>query len=139
MSDTILLKETSMKIKSFSLLLTLFSLLLLSSCNFFGPSTTTHRVTLASGESYDINLGISGDEHGAMVTTRPLHAAHSQTMRDTLNYEVHFLYTPNSSYIGEDYVKVGIHTIDTMSGWDCIIDDTYFDSYIEFIFTIAEL
>lgn len=123
-----------------TLFIVLITLLALSSCNLSGPSTATYMVTLSPGESCDMNLGISGDEQGAMVTTSPLHAAHSQTIRDTLNYEVHFLYTPDPSYIGEDYVKVGIHTIDIMTGWDCIIDpDTFFDSYVEFYFTIAEL
>ena len=118
------------------LLLTLFSLLLLS-CNLFGPNTTTYDVTLSPGETYDINLGQSSDEEGVLITDQPLHGLGSGTWRDTTSYEMHFMYVPDSGYVGTDYVKIALVNLDLEPSWS---SEYYPDiqSYVEFNFTIEE-
>ena len=118
-------------------LLSLTPLLLLffSACNLFGPDTATYDITLLSGETYDINLGQSGDEEGLLFITRPLHGLGSGTWRDTVTFEMHFMYVPDSGYVGTDYVKLAMISYDLENGWDCEFDPDI-ESYVEFNFTI---
>jgi len=115
------------------LLLSLTPLLLffLIGCNLFTPNTTTYDVTLSPGEAYDINLGQSGDEEAALMSIQPLHASVSETYRDTINWDVHYRYVPDSSYVGTDYVKFELAYLENL------YDSSFkIEGYIEINFTI---
>ena len=116
-----------------SLLLTLLSLLLLTSCNLFTPNTTTYDVTLEPGESYDIDLDWTGYDKAALIKIEPAHASISRTYHDTTNYNIHYCYTPDSSYTGRDYVKIQLEYLEHLY-------DSSFktEGYVEINFTICE-
>ena len=125
-----------MKTKLSSLIL-LIALLVLSACNLFGPTTTTYNVTLEPGQSYDINLGQSGDEEGVGILISPLHASVSETYRDTINWDVHYHYVSDSSYTGSDYVKLELNSYYIENPWNSYMEVTT-EGYVEINFNIID-
>ena len=123
------------KLTSFILLI---ALLALSACNLFSPNTTTHNVTLIVNRSYDINLGQGGDEQGVNIVVAPLNAAVSETYRDTVDYSVHYRYTPNLNYTGTDYVKLELLSYEIGDPWDSYMG-VETEGYVVINFTIIGL
>jgi hypothetical protein len=121
-----------------ALLLPLFSLLLLASCNLFNSNTSTYDITLEPGQSYDINLGQSGDEEASIMSIQPLHASVSETYRDTINWDVHYHYVPYSSYVGTDYVKFELASYYQENPWNSYMEVTT-EGYVEINFTIENI
>lgn len=126
-----------MKTKLTSLIL-LIAVLALSACKLFSPDTTTHNVTLIVNQSYDINLGQGGDEQGVSIVVAPLNAAVSETYRDTVNYEIHYRYTPNLNYTGTDHVKLELLSYEIGDPWDSYMG-VETEGYVEINFTIIGL
>jgi len=123
------------KLTSFILLI---ALLALSACKLFTPNTTTHNVTLIVNRSYDINLGQGGDEQGVNIVVAPLNAAVSETYRDTVDYSVHYRYTPNLNYTGTDYVKLELLSYEIGDPWDSYMG-VETEGYVVINFTIIGL
>lgn len=124
-------KRYIMKTK-LTLFILLIALLALSSCDLFGPSTETYNITLSPGEIYELDLERSGDEESAAFWTLALHAAVSETFRDTINYSIHYRYQSESGYTGNDYVKLALMYHE--NPWDATIETT---GYVEINFTIS--
>ncbi len=68
------------------------------------------------------------------MSVHPLHAAVFQTYLDTLIWEVHYSYVPDSVYVGTDYVKINLISL-TMVSWESEIET---EGYVEINFTIID-
>lgn len=64
-------------------------------------------VTLRNDETYALDLNISGDEEGAVITQQALHYEVSELVRDsTTGWSIVYRYIPEQGYTGIDYVEI---------------------------------
>lgn len=91
-----------------TLLLTVFAIVLISSCRKEGNDVTkTINVALNAGDSYSYNISHAGDGDDVMeITAQASHASISEVKSANGNGDVVFQYTPASGYTGSDEVHV---------------------------------
>lgn len=94
--------------------ITIVLLVMLSGCQHTTDPNITeeiHNASISSGELWEYQTGISGDEEGATIVQQPQNYEISAIVRDsTTNWEAVYQYKPEPDFTGTDYVELKLST-----------------------------
>jgi hypothetical protein len=99
-----------MKVQTF--LIILMTIITIWSCdqdNDLNAENLT-AVELKNSDVYEYEIGISGDEEGALISKQAEHYEVSEIVRDSsTQWEAVYRYKPQENYAGNDYVEIETH------------------------------